>query len=92
MNNIIGLISILNENDFNILFKEKTVFVYFQDEDEDLINFELPIGSDKYKDLIRDFKNSVVDKIYEIEENEFKTENDWDIISNLKKLQKCLIL
>lgn len=92
MNKIIGLISILNENDFNILFKGKTVFVYFQDEDEDLINFELPIGSDKYKDLIRDFKNSVVDKIYEIEENEFKTENDWDIISNLKKLQKCLIL
>lgn len=91
MNKIIGLISILNENDFNILFKGKTVFVYFQDEDEDLINFELPIGSDKYKDLIRDFKNSVVDKIYEIEENEFKTENDWDIISNLKKLQKCLI-
>ena len=92
MNKIIGLISILNENDFNILFKGKTVFVYFQDEDEDLINFELPIGSDKYKDLIRDFKNSVVDKIYEIEENELKTENDWDIISNLKKLQKCLIL
>lgn len=56
MNKIIGLISILNENDFNILFKGKTVFVYFQDEDEDLINFELPIGSDKYKDLIRDFK------------------------------------
>ena len=92
MNNIIGLISILNENDFNILFKEKTVFVYFQDEDEDLINFELPIGTDKYKYLTRDFKNSVVDKIYEIEEIEFKTENDWDIISNLKKLQKCLIL
>ena len=92
MNKIIGLISILNENDFNVLFKEKTVFVYFQDEDEDLINFELPIGSDKYKDLLRDFKNSVVDKIYEIEEIELKTENDWDIISNLKKLQKCLIL
>ena len=92
MNKIIGLISILNENDFNVLFKEKTVFVYFQDESDDLINFELPIGSDKYKDFIRDLKDSVVDKIYEMEEIEFKTENDWDIISNLKKLQKCLIL
>lgn len=92
MNNIIGLISTLNENDFNILFKDKNVFVYFQDEDEDLINFELPIGADKYKYLTRDFKNSVVDKIYEMEEIEFKTESDWNMISNLKKLQKCLIL
>lgn len=91
MNKIIGLISTLNENDFNILFKDKNVFVYFQDEEDDLINFEIPIGSDKYKDFIRNLKDSVIDKIYEIEEIEFKTENDWDMISNLKKLQKCLI-
>lgn len=90
MSKIIFLISKLNECDFNILFKDKNVFVYFQEDEEEIVNFELPIGIDKYQNFIKDFKNSIIDKIDEFENYELKNEGHWDIIYKLKQIEKCL--